>query len=608
MGKPAIFQQDRPAGFFCAIRQRLVLVIFFAAALSAGCEAPPQPTLPPDSTVVPAQSTETEKPDDTPIAGAHGLGDRYFPGLGNAGYDVQAYRIEMDVDMDLRQIEATTKITAVAEQTLSSFSLDFFGLEIQTVQVNGMEAVYRRSGRELVVQMSEILDKGQVFEIVIAYSGDPGDPVERFVSERESAWVWYEGGSYAASEPRGAAGWYPVNEHPSDKAVYEIIVTVDKPFDVAANGVLIDTEDARFRRTFHFVAKEPVASYLVTVNIARFDLQREITTSGVLLRNYFAETLSERTRAEFDIQPEILGFFESIFGPYPFEAYGVVVHDTPERFALETQTLSFFGSTFVNEIVIAHELAHQWFGNSVTIDRWEDIWLNEGFATYAGLLWAEHEYGSFVLDREIKDMYSKFAPESAAILFSRPALVNLLRDVPVGQDNIPTETALDALTALLEGTLPREQIAAVLTTYPEQISRSETIEILSALPFEEAEITPLKINEFLNVLGVEEHTRIQSRWPVPGDPGPESLFSASVYERGALTLHALRLAIGEVDFFEVLRTYAARYAYSNVTTADFIALSEEISGEELSPLFEAWLYAPIIPDMPELGLYSTPQD
>ena len=542
------------------------------------------------------------------VDGATGLGDRYFPELGNEGYDVQLYTIELDVDMEARTITAQASLQATALLNLRSFSLDFATFEISSLQVNGADAAYEQLGRELIITPVDPIEGGSSFDVLIAYAGDPGDQTGLFVTQRESAWVWYEGGSYAAGEPRGAAGWYPVNEHPSDKAGYEIIVTVEKPYDVAANGLLTKTTDARFERTFYFSSSEPIAPYLVTVNISRFDLEREVTNSGVLLRNYFAESLSDRTRREFSVQAEMLAFFESVFGPYPFEVYGVVVHDTPEKFALETQTLSFFGSTFVNEVVISHELAHQWFGNSVTIMRWEDIWLNEGFATYASLLWAEEEYGAFVLDREITQMYARFAPEFSEVLFTKSALLDLLRDVPIGEEEITRQAVLEALSGLLEGTLDSAEIKPIVDGYPEVMPRSETLGVLAALPFESANISPLKINEFLSKIGKPELIRVQSRWPVPGDPGPGSLFSASVYERGALTLHALRLEVGDVDFFRILKAYAERYAYGNATTEDFTRVAEEISGKTLKPLIDAWLFDPIIPDMPALGLFSTPQE
>ncbi len=585
-----------------------VLAFLFACS---GSNAPDKTQIAtsPMVTELALQPTSTITPvNDEAVRGGAGVGDSYFPTLGNSGYDVESYRITIDVDMNQRTIQAATTIRATALVHLASFNLDFYGLKIETVTVNGVPAHFERVQRELVISPAVSIPAGSIFDVYVEYSGDPAQEIYQSVIERDSAWVWYDEGSYVAGEPKGAAGWFPVNEHPSDKAAYEFIVTVDKPYDVAANGILVKTTDHRVRRTFYWSAPEPMAPYLVTLNIARFDMEREITTSGTIIRNYFSETLSDETKTRFDIQSEMMDFFESIFGPYPFGVYGVVVHDIDENFALETQTLSFFGSTFVNEAVIGHELAHQWFGNSVSIKDWQDIWLNEGFATYASLLWAENQYGQFVLDREIERMYLKFTPESAPIEFTKGALIDIVRDSTEPGVEISRTRAIESLAALLERTVPRNDIEIVALTYPENFDRGLVISILSSLSFDVAEVSPYQINQFLIEIGVTESGRLQTRWPPPGDPGPDALFSASVYQRGALTLHALRLEVGDDAFFEILKTYAGRFAYQNATTSDFITIAEEISGESLKFFFDGWLYAPFIPDIPEMGLYSVGQE
>jgi aminopeptidase N len=299
----------------------------------------------------------------------------------------------------------------------------------------------------------------------------------------------------------------------------------------------------------------------------------------------------------------MIDFFSDFFGPYPFDAYGVVVHDLNFGFALETQTLSFFGSSFVNETVIAHELAHQWFGDSVSLASWKDIWLNEGFATYASLLWAEHAYGVFTLEREIEGMYANIAPGYPVFHLERAELVESLTDLPFDGAEITRSEAAAALTALFGDNLSDEEIAEALAAYPETFDRGQILDILENLPIGEVAVSAGQVDDFLDLLDLGEYSNGVQTYPPPGDPGADRLFSGAVYQRGALALHALRLEVGDEDFENILKTYAERFAYGNAATADFIAVAEEVSGSDLEAFFEAWLYSPELPDLPQHDLY-----
>jgi aminopeptidase N len=327
-----------------------------------------------------------------------------------------------------------------------------------------------------------------------------------------------------------------------------------------------------------------------------------VTPGGVPVRNYFAEGVSETTRDRFDLQPEMIDFFAGLFGPYPFDAYGVVVHDLNLGFALETQTLAFFGSSFVNETVIAHELAHQWFGNSVSLTGWDDIWLNEGFATYASLLWSEHTYGVFTLEREIERMYANMAPGYVVYNVSISELVEGLADLPYEGVEITHEEAALALGALMGDTITPAEIDETLAAYPETFDRELILEILADLPFTQAVVTAAQIDEFLAILDLADYSNGAQPYPPPGDPGVDRLFSGTVYQRGALALHALRLTVGDEAFETILREFAGRFAHGNANTEDFIQVAEEISGMDLEAFFAAWLYDIELPDLPEMGL------
>jgi len=590
----------------------ILALIFFCASLSACRSAggtdvpetapvspPPQITSRPTGTTAP---TPTALP-LSPAPGAAGIGDAYFPAMGNGGYDVEKYTIELEVDMTGRTVEARVTIAAVAVHDLSTFNLDFSGPAIGSLTVDSAPAGYERAGIELIVTPGDAIPQGAGFEVVIAYSGDPSAETAGGVTSRDSSWVWYPEGSFVAGEPDGAAGWYPVNEHPLDKALYEIIVVVPERYSVAANGLLIGTETVDGARRFHWLSDDPIAPYLVTVNIADFDLITDTSPGGVPIRNYFAEGVPEGTRDRFDVQPEMLDFFTEWFGPYPFDAYGVVVHDLSLGFALETQTLSFFGSTFVNETVIAHELAHQWFGNSVSLSGWDDIWLNEGFATYASLLWAEHTYGVLTLEREIERMYASMAPGMPVFNVTRTELVDGISDLPYTGAEIDRSRAAEALAALLGEAVTAIEIETVLAAYPETFDRALILEAIAALPFNSATVTAGQLDRFLVLLDLAEYSNGSQEYPPPGDPGADRLFSGTVYQRGALVLHALRLEVGDADFEAILRTYADRFAYGNADTADFIAVAEEVSGTDLGAFFDAWLYAVELPDLPKMGLF-----
>jgi aminopeptidase N len=464
---------------------------------------------------------------DDSLRGADGLGDPYDPQLGNGGYDAQHYTLDLLVDVEGNVITGTVTMEASAIQDLATFNLDFMGLDVNDVRVNGAPADHERvdgpsSGRELTILPDKLIQRGELFSVTISYSGSPRPFPTKSVPAR-IGWRAYEDGIYVASEPDGSANWYPVNDHPLDKATYSFWVTVPEPYVVAANGLLQEAVDNGDTTTYIWEASDPTASYLVTINIADYETETEEGPDGLPIRNYYPPELAEDAEYDFGRTSEMIGLFSELFGPYPFEAYGVaIIDDVP--FALETQTLSIFSSNAVtgrrlSENVVAHELAHQWFGDSVSPAQWGDIWLNEGFATYGEWVWLEYTEGREALDASVRDVYDAFSGRNWS-------------DLPA-----------------------------------DEVSK-----------------------------------RLARRFPPPGAPPFDDLFNASVYLRGGLTLHALRLRVGDDAFFDILRTYHERHRHGNATTADFVAVAEEISGQSLNEFFEGWLYEQALPDIPELGL------
>ncbi len=440
--------------------------------------------------------------------GAAGLGDSYFPDLGNGGYDAEHYTLDLTWDDITNKLDGTVTIRAKAYNDLTRFNLDFEGFTISNILVEGKNADYTREGRELEITPTIRLKQDETFEIVVSYSGVPGDNVAGYYDVFARGWTRYPNGVYVASEPDGAAYWYPVNDHPLDKATYTFKITVPDAYVVAANGQqqqVVDNPDPT--TTYTWETRDEMASYLATVNIAKF---KRVTTVGpheLPIRHYFPADQADSLTKTFADFPDMIAYYETVFGAYPFEAAGAVVADTRLSFALETQTLILFGKDVLvgqtdAETVIAHELAHQWFGDSVSLTQWKDVWLNEGFATYASMLWLEHSKGQNALVRQMNTYYTIIASQG-------------------------------------------------------------------------------------------------TRYVPPGAPPKEDLFNEGVYLRGAWTLHALRLKVGDELFFKIMNTYYDRFKYGNTSTTDFISLATEISGEDLQPFLNQWLFDETVPAKPD---------
>jgi Peptidase family M1 domain/Peptidase M1 N-terminal domain/Immune inhibitor A-like, MAM domain len=642
--------------------------------------------------------------------GAPGAGDPYYPLDGNGGYDVSHYLLQVKYDPDTDVLRGTATIRAKATQNLSQFDLDLLGLTVHSVKVDGRRASWTRDGQELVITPKNGIRKRRNFKVVVHYSGIPE-------SVEGAGFIATDDGALVIGEPHVASTWFPVNDHPSDKASYSFEITVPAGLEAVANGVLRDKRTKHGWTTWSWEEKDPMASYLATATMGEFDihayrkngirfwdavdpdlhkqvqphsgsqyaisqkgdpsykrLERTISVPGsgatltfwvnrntegnwdfffveahtagmddwttlpdgnghtsqdtgfvcpfsidlhpflahyetandeggcdpsgttgdwhaisgssggaweqwsidlsafagktaevslsyasddlfqlpgVFVDDIVVSTGAGTTSFEddgdtmdgwtvpgappgsapnpndwivgtpadapppigaqiddvFALQPEILEFEANHFGRYPFRAGGGLVDDVAGLgFALENQTrpiyaIDFFVDQEQSEDVVVHELAHQWYGDSLAVAQWQHIWLNEGFATYAEWLWNEEMRG--VPAQDIFDFYYSVIPD----------------DDPFWQ-------------------------------------------------------------------------------VIVGDPGPDFLFDFAEYARGAMTLHQLRLAVGDDDFFKILKQWAKKNAGGNVTTDEFIALAEKISGQQLDDLFETWLFTPGKPTLP----------
>ncbi len=361
--------------------RKTALCVFFILFL-AGCTAP--------------ALTATPTPSVAPEKGAAGIGDPYYPTLGNGGYDVQNYTIVMDVDPSANTVNASTTITANATEFLSSFNLDFLGLTVDSITVNNAAAKFARSGSELTITPVGPLEAGKPFTTVVQYHGSP----ETISSAGLSGMGWSHGASGVINvwgEPDAASTWFPDNNHPRDKATYRFEITVPDPWMVAASGTLKETKPGEGKNTYIWEMDKPMATYLASISIDQYDLVTQQGPHGIKIRDYFPKNFSAASRSQFATLPDMIGFFEKYFGTYPFSEYGVVVAGEDglcanTQVSLEAQTMSIHCPTesMISELTIAHELAHMWFGDSVSLENWQDIWLKEGFATYASWLWMAH--------------------------------------------------------------------------------------------------------------------------------------------------------------------------------------------------------------------------
>jgi len=344
--------------------------------------------------------------------GSDSLHDSLYPLLGNGGYDVQHYNIDLVFNPLQNYIAGATTIEAVAEQNLSAFNLDLFGLDIQTITVNNVEAAFYRDGTELTVIPDSPIVAGETFIVIVNYSGVPEPIDDEGVPFVRLGWQEWSPGYFAAtSEPSGSMNWFPSNNHPQDKATFTFQITVPPPNVVVANGILREVIENSDTRTYIWDMNNPMATYLAIVAVGDFVEVRD-DSGSVPIRNYFPPDIDESFIDAHSKTGKMISYLSNLLGDYPFEVYGVIVVPGFSS-ALETQSLSIFGDYHVPaETGVIHELTHQWFGDSVTVADWRDIWLHEGFATYFEALWTEATEGEDSFRGFVIDYMYDFASEN----------------------------------------------------------------------------------------------------------------------------------------------------------------------------------------------------
>ena len=248
------------------------------------------------------------------------------------------------------------------------------------------------------------IEQDATFRVEIPYGGAPAGESDPLTTLEEGGGGWLDLGAYSAvvSEPIGASTWLPSNDLPSDKATFALDVTVPTALTAVSNGLLEGTtEDTqRGTTTFHWSATEPMAPYLMTLVVGELGLVDSTLPGGAVSIDALAPDTDPSVRAVLARFPEMVSFLERRLGDYPFDAAGNIVVPGMPPTALETQTRSVLSLAALQERdpdqLVLHELAHQWFGDSVTPETWADIWLNEGPAVYLQWTWAAANGGPSV--------------------------------------------------------------------------------------------------------------------------------------------------------------------------------------------------------------------
>ncbi len=357
--------------------------------------------------------------------------DPYVPGTGNFGYRVSRYELDLEYKVAANRLTGTATITAATLAALQSFSLDLSdALAVSKVTVNGRRPQsFTRARGKLNIALASSVAAGAALNIVVRYAGNPR-PIRTLWGE-----VGFEeltNGALVAGQPNGAMSWYPCDDHPSSKASYRIQISTDSPYHAVANGELLSRRVRAGMTTWTYELPEPTSSYLVTLQIGEYT-GHQLAKSPVPMRAILPESLKSDFDADFAKQPEMMKLFEQLFGPYPLAGgYTVVVTDDDLEIPLEAQGISIFGANHCDgsgrsERLVAHELAHQWFGNSVTVRRWRDIWLHEGFACYAEWLWSPHGGGRSTQEWA-EHYHAKLADSPQDLLLADPGPKDMFDD------------------------------------------------------------------------------------------------------------------------------------------------------------------------------------
>ncbi|MFI5931430.1 M1 family metallopeptidase [Actinoplanes sp. NPDC051494] len=349
-----------------------LVAAFAVTTLVMGCTAP----------------TATTAGESRPVA------DPIYPARGTDRLDVLHYDLDLAWDVAAKTLTGTATLRVRPVVDATALSLDFMAYTIDAVSLNEEPVVATVTDEKLTVPAA--VTANRPVTLVVKYHGRPRTtpiPSHRGDSEPLGLTVTADGGLWTMQEPFGAFTWYPANDQPSDEALYDISVTVPDGWSAVASGTPVA---GTITNVFEYQSKDPVATYLTTLAVGRYQKIEAEGPHGLPLTYWYRKGIDDKLVESLKKSPEYVAFLEERFGPYPFPTGGIVMVDSAS--GMETQQMITMGGKIGAwdeqvragfEKDLLHEYAHQWFGDSVTPTTWKDLWLNEGWATYAQLLWEQ---------------------------------------------------------------------------------------------------------------------------------------------------------------------------------------------------------------------------
>lgn len=355
--------------------------------------------------------------------------DPYRAGHGSTAYGVAHYDLDLTYRLASNRLRGTATLDVEVREPTRTLVLDLAGLAVEGVTVDGVRpARHDHRGGHLTVRLADEVAPGRRLVVVVRYGGSPRPVASPWGT---LGWEELEDGVLVASQPTGAPSWFPCNDRPDDKATYRVALTVDNGYRVRTHGELVSRRVRGSATTWVHEETRPTSTYLATVQVGRYD-EVELAASPVPQRLLVPPQLAAAVRRRLADHGALMDFCTRTFGPYPFAGYTLVCTPDDLEIPLEAQGLSVFGANHLagagtDDRLVAHELAHQWFGNSVSLTTWRDIWLNEGFACYAEWLWSQ-ECGGPTADALARTWHARLAAAPQDLVLSDPGYERVFDD------------------------------------------------------------------------------------------------------------------------------------------------------------------------------------